>query len=227
MPYADWITRISPPWLQRDWAGGFMRAAGAELDEMVAEMIQARRAMMPGIAAASSFDDALAFIGSERQLERGPSETSASYGERLRLAWDTWQRAGSHKALLEQLRIAGFPAVSTNLFSIQRSGRRCRLDGAGTLVITDGAIWTFDGKPPEAYAQMGLLFLADQPDLTWTEGDGFSAEAARFNRIVHRWRGPAKAEFMGTHIVVSGSYWGDMTWGSFTWGGVGRFIPPR
>jgi hypothetical protein len=223
MPYATWLPSIVPHWLQRQWGGGVIEAIGEELDELLGEMVQARKAMMPARAAAASFADALVYLGAERQLDRGPGESNAAYGARLVAAWATWVRAGSPRALLEQIKVAGFDSATAHV--VQRSGRRVRLDGGGNLVITDGAPWTWSAKPPEAYAEFGILFTAPQPLLTWSAGAGLSQAAARLHVIAKRWR-PAKADFMGTVIVNSGPTWGLMTWGSFTWGGSSTFLPP-
>jgi hypothetical protein len=228
MPFVDWLPRLMPPWLQEEWGTKLITAFAAELDEITDELVQARRAFMPTeVANTLAAAEALELIGEDRQLERAPVETDAAYAERLRLAWDTWKAAGSHKALLQQLVVAGFDRP--NMAVIQRSGRRTTISGGGVMTVTDGPVWTFDAKGPIAYAQFGLLFTAAQPTLTWSAGAGFSDAAATLNRIANRWR-PAKAEFMGTTIITSGATWGwptTRTWGSFNWGGTSVFIPPR
>jgi hypothetical protein len=229
MPYADWLTRLMPTWLQGAWGAALIEAIGEELDECNDELIQARKASMPTqVATTPAADKALAEIGFERQLERGPVETAVAYGERLRLAWDVFLRMGSHGALLGQLDIAGYDRP--NLYVIQRSGRRSTRTGLGVTTFANGPVWTWSGKPPEAYAEFGLLFTVAQPSLTWDPVTGiFSAAAAKLNRIAWRWR-PGKADFMGTVIIASGATWGwptTRTWGAFNWGGTGSFIPPR
>lgn len=229
MPYREWLPRIVPTWLQGEWGGKLLEAIGEELDECIDELLQARKVFMPGeVAITDAADEALAEIGRERQLERGPAETAIAYGERLRLAWDVLPRMGSHPALLEQLQIAGFDRA--NLYVIQRSGRRTTRTSLGDMTIVDGPVWTFSPKPPEAYAEFGLLFTAPQPALTWDPLTGsLSEDAAKLNRIAWRWR-PGKADFMGTAIINSGAAWGwptTRTWGSFNWGGSSTFIPPR
>ncbi len=226
--YVDWLPRLVPTWLQGEWGGKWLTAVSAELDEITDELIQARKVSMPGaVSTTVAAAQALAEIGDERQLERGPTETDAQYGERLRLAWDVFPRMGAHGALLGQLDIAGFDRP--NLYVIQRSGRRSTRTGGGATTFTDGPIWTWSGKPPEAYAEFGLLFTAAQPSITWSSGAGFSEAAAKLNRLAWKWR-PGKADFMGTTIIVSGATWGwptTRTWGSFNWGGSSVFIPPR
>jgi hypothetical protein len=222
MPYAEWLPRLAPGWLQRKWGGGYLRAVGAEMDELRDEIAQARRAGYPTYAGMGPATDGLARMGAERGLERG-TETDEVYAERLRRAWETLPRRGSPKALLLQLKILGYDYA--NLMYVQRSGRRVKVDVADEITITDGAIWTFDGKPAQAYAQWGLVFEIAQPSITYSSGV-FSAAAARLNRIAWRWR-PAQTEFMGTWIIGSGTYWGEEDWGAFNWGGTGSFIPPR
>jgi hypothetical protein len=228
MPYREWLTHLAPTWLQNKWGGRFLQAIGDELDEIMDELLQARRVSMPTeVSGTVAADAALDLLARERVLERGPTETAAHLGERIRTAWDKLPTMGSHPALLEQLDIAGFDRA--NLFVIQRSGRRSTRTVGGATTIADGPVWTWSAKPPEAYAEFGLLFTAAQPSITWDSGAGFSADAAKLNRITWLWR-PGKADFLGTVIIASGAAWGwptTRTWGSFNWGGTGAFIPPR
>lgn len=227
MPYSEWLPARVPPAWKGEWGAKFLGAIGAELDEILDEMKQARKAMFPGYAATGNASGSLEKIAEERQLERGLDETDLYLGARLLDAWSTWKAAGSHRALLSQLKIAGFDYA--NLYIIQRSGLRSRISGGGVVTFTQGPIWTFDGEPPQAFAQFGLLFTVAQPALTWSSGGGFSAMAAKLNRIAWKWR-PAEADFKGTWITGSGAQWGwptTRTWGSDNWGGTSVHIPPR
>lgn len=222
MPYREWLPQQLPaPYLGPDGTA-FWQELGGQLDRMRAQIVEAVRASMPGAGP----DDALPFIGSEVQLEQGAGESNSRYAERLRLAYDTWRRGGSHPSMLQQLTLAGFDRE--NLFIIQRSGRRSSIDDVGVTTFEDGPIWSWSAKSPIAYAEFGLLFVAAQPSLTWSEEDGFSAAAAKLNRIVRKWK-PGKADFHGTRILESGAWWGwptTRTWGSFVYGGATTFIPP-
>lgn len=225
--YKEWIpNELVPPPLQGEWSAKYLQLIGAELDETLDELTQAVRAPMPGgLPNTPATDAALALIGRERQLERYAGETAATYAERLRQAWVTWKFAGSHFGLLEQLYLAGFD--SAHLYVVQKSGKRVKFTAPDTLTITQGAPWTMDAKPPEAYASFGLLFTAAQPAITWDAGAGFSDAAAQLNRIAWRWR-PARAEFWGTQILGTGASWGLVNWGAFNWGGTGgAYIPPK
>lgn len=229
MPYAQWLPRLVPHWLQRQWAGGVIETVAEELDDIVDTATRVRKSFLVGESLGTAMaEEALARAGSERQLERGPSESAASYAARLQTAWDTWLRAGSHLALLQQIRIAGFDTASLQI--IQRSGRRTAIDGSGNLVVVDGPIWTWStSEGPEAYAEFGLIYTAPQAGLTWSPSTGLSPAASKLHRIVHRWR-PAKARFMGTRIFESGAFWGwppDRTWGSFNYGGSLVYLPPE
>ncbi len=228
MLYSKWIQLLMPGPQQGPWSARFMKVIGEVIDEIVDELTQAARIGMPGaMNGTPASDEALALIGLERQLEAGTLETDASYAARLYSAWDTWKEAGSHAALLKQLYIAGFDI--TNLYVIQKSGKRSQLTPPSTITYTQGPVWTLDGKPAEAYAAFGLLFVTPQPLLTWSEGVGYSDAAAHLHRIARRWR-PAKAEFWGTEILISGAAWGwptTRTWGSFNWGGTTTFLPPE
>jgi hypothetical protein len=222
MPYRNWLPQQIPDPFLGPSGLKFWAEMGGVLDDLRAQLVEAARASMPGAGP----DDALPYIGSEVQLEQGAGESNAKYAERLRLAFDTWKRGGSHPAILQQLALAGFDVA--NLFMIQRSGRRSSIDGDGVTTFVDGPLWTWSAKPPEAYAEFGLLFTVPQPDLDWSEVGGFSEGAAKLNRIVRKWK-KGNADFHGTRILESGAWWGwptTRTWGSFVYGGATSFIPP-
>ncbi len=229
MAYVEWLKTYVAGFLQSEWGAKLIAAVAAELDELTDELTQARRAAIPGaVVGSEAAADALEALGSERQLERGPTETDEEYSERLRFAWETWTLAGGHMTLLQQLSIAGFDRA--NLYVMQKSGRRSSINaGLDVMTLVDGPVWLGDAKPAIAYAAFGLLFVAPQADLTWTPAAGFSEEAAKLHRIARRWR-PAKAAFWGTQVLGTGAWYGwptTRTWGSFNWGGTSTFLPPQ
>jgi hypothetical protein len=236
MPYAKWLPTRMPTSLRGSWGDKLTTALGAELDQQADALRSAVRAAFPKYAPT----DALPYIGAELSLPRGAGETDDAYATRLTQSWAAWKRAGSHPALLEQLKLAGVDYA--NMFLIQANGRRSSINGANVATFADGPIWRFDGADPESWTELatggdglawnkfGLLFTTNQPALTYSSGI-WSPLAATVNQICWKWR-PARMRFMGTQIIVSGPTWGwptTRTWGGGdTWGGgTTRFIPPR
>ncbi len=221
--YREWLPKFAPTWLQAQWGAAMLATIGGELDDQRELMTAATRARFPGDAPA----DALPRIGDDRLLERGSGESDLAYAARLIAAWDAWALAGSRRAILLQLKIAGF----TGMYLMQRNGRRSSLDGSDNLVMTPGPGWAWDYRGPEWFNQFGVVFGVDVPSLTYVSGV-LSDDATKLNRIVHRWK-QGRAMFMGTWILESGQLWGwplSRTWGGVgvLWGsGVSRFIPPR
>jgi hypothetical protein len=172
--------------------------------------------------------DAVPYVGADRMLPQAVGETLANYRERLRTAWDAtsgWSFAGSHGSVLLALARAGFPTgLASGAVIIQRTARYSYLN-AGVVTFGSHSGWTFDASPIRFWNQFGIIFGADVAGLS----DG-TALGKQFNAIVRTWK-PAKARFMGTWIVVSGTLWGwplGVTWGAGgrLWGGVSRFLSP-
>lgn len=233
MPYADWLPAQMPTSLQGPWGERLARALGEEFDEQAGNLRAAVLSAFPEHAPA----DALAYIGRELSLPQGAGETDDAYAARLTQAFSAWKRAGSHPALLEQLKLAGLDYA--NMYVIQANGRRSSIDASNAVTFADGPPvqfvaeqvspnWDQSKLGPEIWQRFGLLFTVDQPALTHS-GGVFSALAAAMNAICWKWR-PARMIYMGASIIVSGGVWGwptTRTWGDGSmWGGVTRHIPP-
>ena len=79
-------------------SGSFMYLCGLAMDALVDKMQQGIRARFPGIGTPT----ALPYIGSDRGIVRGLQETDAQNSARLAAWLDSWQRAGSARAVLQQ-----------------------------------------------------------------------------------------------------------------------------
>lgn len=213
-----------------DWQGPRIKLLEANLGtEKDIQFERARQGVLSNNPAVCP-DDALEYIGQERQLPRGVSETLADYRERLRLCWDRqdgWAFAGSHGSLLFALERAGFPQGDPAGAHIMQRINLYSWLAAGVVTFGTHPIWTFDDSPPNVWNQFGIVFGADVPTLTVGSDD-----ARTLNQLVATWK-PAKARFMGTWIIVSGPTWGwpvGVAWGDVgrNWDntGVTRFIPP-
>lgn len=222
-----------------DWQGTRIKLLEADLGtEKDIQFERARQGVLSNNLAICP-DDALGFIGQERQLPQAAGESTANYRERLRVCWDRadgWSFAGSHGSLLFALERAGFPQGTPNGAHIMQRINLYSWLAAGAAGdpsrITFGThpIWTFDGSPPSVWNQFGLVFGADVVGLTVG-----SDMAKTLNGLVATWK-PAKARFMGTQVVVAGPTWDwpigvawndvGRNWGDGITTGVTRFIPP-
>jgi hypothetical protein len=99
---------LAPGWLQDQWGRAFLGALGARKDAHVALLKEAAKCGMPSLCPV----DALALLGAERGIDRGPAETEASYRGRVRAAWDTWRWAGTPFGLLAAFYWAGYRPTS-------------------------------------------------------------------------------------------------------------------
>lgn len=102
-PYEEWSLLQLPGWAQDDLTGSI----GAQWDAINTEYIDATKARFPALAPA----DALVWLGMERKLEQVPGETAESFAARLEGAWDTYQWAGTDKALIDAMALLGYSSV--------------------------------------------------------------------------------------------------------------------
>lgn len=83
--------------------------------------------------------DALPLVGNERRMPRYPSDTDATYRERLAEAWSTYGRGGNEGAIIEQLIAFGL----TNPVVIPAENSAPTLGFASSRVDT----WRFEEPP--------------------------------------------------------------------------------
>ncbi len=98
----DYIKTISPPWLSGGVAEKYLYIQGLILDAYLENLNQGIKARMPG----GGTETALRYIGDDRAMPRGLSETDEAYAIRLSHAFLTWRTAGSPHAVLRQTLIA-------------------------------------------------------------------------------------------------------------------------
>ncbi len=102
MPQRDAIKELTnAPWLRVGNAEKFLYTFGLGLDALAEKMDQASRAHMPGEALT---DTAIPYQAEDRLLVQGPAETNEQFIPRLQRAFDSWRKAGSREAILEQLK---------------------------------------------------------------------------------------------------------------------------
>jgi len=219
--YQDYQRQLSPTAFLGPNGAAFEAAMGAVKDAMLDRQVASGKAEMPGQAPA----DALAFIGAERGMPRGGSETDAAYAARLLNAWQTWPWAGTPYGMLQAFRATGY----TNVVLAQPlGGKLFSLDVNGVLVTSTATppSWTptYVGDP--FWSRFDVLFPAPLI-ASWGGGASVpasnSTEANFIRSLIAAWR-PAHATANRIVIITSGKAWGypaTQVWGAATgsWGG--------
>lgn len=117
----DVVKQLSPPWLAQGIAEKILYAIGLSGDAVAEKMNQAMRARMPGTSIIDGTTlappSALSLLGADRVMGQGPNESNADFAVRLQKAFDTWQHAGSSRAILQQ--VLGYVATPANVQSGQ------------------------------------------------------------------------------------------------------------
>jgi hypothetical protein len=149
------IKKITPPWLQRSVGGRVMRALASVVDDHVDRLVFGVRLRFPGFDVDDIDPDALALIGRERRILRGPAEAPATYAARLRTWWDAHRGRGGPYALLEQLRAFFLGTLEVRMDVVAQSGTRYWMDEDG--VITRDAI-EWDGDGTGKWARVWVFF---------------------------------------------------------------------
>ena len=141
LPFSGNITQPgnAPPWLRGGTGERLLYTFGTLADARMCRLIQGIKSALPRSTIANNWqapDDALAAIGSNRGLARGPTEPSAAYATRLQRAPDEWQIWGSPRACLDQICAYFSPLPMT------------------ARIVTDSGQWftmTSTGTPPNSY----------------------------------------------------------------------------
>lgn len=112
MSIRELVKRLSPKWLKDGAAERYMYNGGLAADTVLERLTQAIHARMPTKADPS----ALPYIGQDRLIARGLSESNANYAVRLQHAFDVWPIAGNGWAVMQQLLgylLSKTPAIRT------------------------------------------------------------------------------------------------------------------
>lgn len=134
MPFADYLPKAVPSWLQAPvWAKWF-GALGRALDAASTRAKLAVKARFPSQAP----DDALQVLAGERGFPPGSPyaagvsvEDSASLQARIASSWDRWASAGNARGLLDALWDLGYRSAQVAIVR----GKLYSLDGDRQLVI--------------------------------------------------------------------------------------------
>jgi hypothetical protein len=149
------LRTILPPWLRRKNGFRLMGALADVLDDVIDRTALAVAARFPTDVAAP---DALAGIGADRRIRRGPAEGAVTYARRLRGWWDAHKRRGSPYALLGQLFAYWRDTFPMRIDAVAQSGLRhvMAVDGS---ITRDEIVWDgngdHDGDPDLLAANAG------------------------------------------------------------------------
>lgn len=128
--YRDYLVQLAPPFLRGPNGTAYLEAHGEQIDEVLSDVKTAVKQRMPTECEA----DALPYIGSERQIDRGPNDTDETYAERLRRAWERWAIAGSPTGILLALYDQGYTPTNGAPTLVQQNGLAHRLESPDTAV---------------------------------------------------------------------------------------------
>lgn len=198
--YRKYAEDVAPPW-------------GAELWERLHSVIGlffdqfaegAERALAARYIAGAPAD-ALDYVARERGLERGLTETTASFRQRLREAFEAYQYAGTEKAIKDQLAPLGYTAVTVYEAEDWYPGSS-----------EWWRFWVVIDEPHEFPLPSVVWDSFTWDSFTW-DGDDDAVEA--ICRVIEKWK-PAHAKLEAAIVVHSGSLWDhSLTWDDFTWDG--------
>jgi hypothetical protein len=131
----EWLQGLPIPWLAgRTYGSADVGSYGEVLDDNVDDIKESVKARFPDYAPS----DALPYIGNDRGLIQGPSETNADFILRLKTAWNDWARAGTPLELLVQLYWANFPGatiIQQNGLAYSLSGNPVAGEDPGSLLV--------------------------------------------------------------------------------------------
>lgn len=232
MSYESYRQSRGPSWMKGEFGQAWSAAHGQLADALVALWKESAKSAFPDECPA----DALEYLGSEIQIPRSPADTDATYGEKLRRAWEVWPFAGTPLGLLLALEAAGYSAGQVIL--AQQEAHLFTLSSTAGLAAEDrllqydtmGGRWSFGGGIV-LWNRFGVIF----PDSTnlpsgWapvSPPTGATVptknEINGIIRLVNKWRRSA-ALFQYIRVCTAGDIWGfpvSQVWGDagLVWGG--------
>jgi hypothetical protein len=221
---------LAPGWLRDEWGTALLGGLGARKDAHVALLKEAAKCGAPSLCPA----DALGLLGAERGIDRGLTESEASYRVRVKAAWDIWRWAGTPYGLLAAFYWAGYRPTSGKVI-LQTQGDsvagghqyelRADFDPAvhapeDAVVVTSLGVVHLGGAPAELWQDFGVFFVPPLPT-AWDPSppaDG-SLEVNGIRSLITRWKPghercvvlkalPGLAWGIGSHTWGDGSTWG-------------------
>lgn len=199
--FIQWLQSLPIPWLVSNTVGADDAAAqGTVYDGQVALVKEAVQARFPDDAPS----DALPYIGADRQIIRGFSESEDDYRARLKNAWAQWELAGCWSEVLFQLFWSAGLSTSS-MWIVQQNGYAYNLtaDPAATTDPTTLLNVTALGDNP------ALLYPTPVP--WWTFDDRVDL-CARFALII-------SGVLPGTFLITARAVFNGTDRATATWSG--------
>lgn len=195
---------------------------GATKDDLLDRSKEAVKVGFIGICA----DDALAYHGTDYNLERVASDTDTTYRARLVAAWDLWAWSGTERGVQQALVLVGLRGVMFFTASQSRWDRFCPTPlWARFRVVATGryswgeATWgafTWGAMAPDAVQPLrwGAFRWGARVwglDTTRAFVDAFLVQLAKWKN--------ARERVHSVSFTFGGAVWGRFVWGSSPWGG--------
>lgn len=219
MDYEDYQVKSAPPWLQDADGQSWNRVLGLAKQSV----LEAARAAVKARFSSTAPLDALHELLEDRGLDPSWKETEPSVRERIRRAWNTWEKAGSKLGMGEALELAGY----TN-YEIREQPQD------GTLAWREFEVWVLPPFPwVDLYSADGYWDDAG----VWGDGGLWAPDLppedlARLRLIVRKWK-PTHTVCRNIVIVHAGETWDATappgTWdddAAATWGDDLSYIAP-
>lgn len=163
------VLRVVPPWLTRANGRALLQSIAAVYDLISDETDDSAALRFPD----ASREDALAVIGGDRLIARGPLEGAASYAERLRGWLSAHKNRGGPYALLGQLR-AFFVGQERRIDLVYGNGTRYVLHPDGSITYDSVPGWRADSDPAKWAIATLVHYLDEDPGaLTQSERDQY------------------------------------------------------
>ena len=200
--FRDSIIAISPPWLSGLVGGALQFTNAIGLDAVAQWTIEGVKASMPGIGT----PDALPYIGRDRNIDRGPTETDAAYAARLSAAFDTWATAGTATTLLQQFNAYFSPNTATPLYLVANNSTWHSINTATNAVTKtpNAGNWTWDANAATAWARGWVIidstngpwtpdYWSSTDSSVWGDGGTWGSSApltavSQLNSLLDKWR---------------------------------------
>lgn len=207
--FRDTIREFSPPWLRGTIGEKLMYALAVQADALGDSLSAGIKSRFPNFYSAES----LPYIGRDRKISRGRTETDAVYASRLNRWLDDHATRGGPYALLAQV-FAHFAPNGFPIDLVYMSGRRFRMDADGVIATRDDITWEPDADVAK-WARWWLIYEWPTPILsdglwedagTWDDGgtwdSNLTPQEVTDLRIVPRAWNTGHA--FGTIVLVSG-----------------------
>lgn len=200
-----------PPWLATGVGEKLQYGLGLMLDCLNEGLRQGMLAHVPG------FGDpgALAFIGDDRQIQRGYSEAAAAYATRLQQAYDTWATAGDAWSVLRNL--LGFVSPSAPIWRTVTSAGIWDSMNDPAAPVTGTPTWRLYASPSNFdwdgnVSNWWRFFTVVYPTGLWTQGTTWGAPGLTWGGYSGSWGLSASPQQIAGLRKIVGTWKAANTW---------------